>query len=326
MKATAIAPSNIAFIKYWGKKNEKLRLPANGSISVNLNNLLTTTTVEFSPEREKDLIIFNKNTISAGRTQKRVITHLDRIRNLAGINYKAKTVTETNFPDAAGLASSASGFAAMTVAAASSSGLNLSEKELTILARVASGSACRSIPDGFVEWIEGNSNESSYANSVFPPEYWKIDVIAVILSREKKEVSSSQGHKAVGYNPFFKTRLATIAKKIKDIKKYIKERQFVKFGELIEREALELNAMAITSNPPIIYWYPETIKLIKLIHEWRKEGMAVFFSIDAGPNMFIFSETKNTNNLLKNLKLNNFKDFVINQPARGTRLINQHLF
>lgn len=325
LKATAIAPSNIAFIKYWGKKDDKLRLPSNGSVSVNLSNLLTTTTVEFSQKLKEDVILYNKKIISEGRTKKRAITHLDRIRKLAKINDKAKTITKTNFPDAVGLASSASGYAALTVAAASAAGLNLSEKDLTILARVASGSACRSIPDGYVEWLEGNSNESSYAVSIFPEDYWKISVVVVMVGREKKQTSSTLGHKLVEGSPFFLSRLNKIKKKITNVKKFIKERDFTKFGLLVEKEALELHALTLTSNPPIIYWEPETVRLMKLIQIWRQEGLEMFFSIDAGPNLFLFSQEKNIPNLLSKLRENNFNDFIVNKPSKGARLIKNHL-
>lgn len=326
MKATAIATSNIALIKYWGKKDEKLRLPSNGSISVNLSNLLTTTTVEFSPELKEDVIIYNKIPISEGRTQKRVTTHLDRIRSLAKLNYRVKIVTETNFPDAAGLASSASGYAALTVAATSAAGLKLSQKQLSILARVASGSACRSIPDGYVEWFEGETNETSYAKSIFPYDYWKIAITVVIVSREKKEVSSTQGQKVLSANPFFLTRLSRMKGKIVAVKKLIKKRRFTEFGQLVEKEALELHAMTLTSIPPIIYWQPDTVRVMKLVSRWRKEGFEIYFTIDAGPNLFLISEEKNVSRLIKKLKENNIRDFIENKPSVGARLINKHLF
>src|SRR3989338_2246863 len=147
MKATAIGPSDIAFTKYWGRKDEVLRLPENGSISMVLSNLLTTTTVEFSPEYKKDQITINGGGLEEGEAY-RVIKHLDRIRNMAKINYKAKVVSKNNFPIGTGLSSSASGFAALTIAASSAAGLNLSEKELSILSRQASGSSCRPIAGG----------------------------------------------------------------------------------------------------------------------------------------------------------------------------------
>ena len=160
MKATAIAPSNIAFTKYWGKIDQALRIPENGSISMTLSNLLTTTTIEFSDSYEKDEITVN-DIRQEEKSVLRIIKHLDHIRNVANRKEKARVVSFNDFPSGTGLSSSASGFAALTVAACCALDLKLSEKELSILARLGSGSACRSIPSGFVEWQSGDTNETS---------------------------------------------------------------------------------------------------------------------------------------------------------------------
>jgi len=165
-KATAIAPANIAFIKYWGKKDERLRLPMNSSVSMNLSNVFTKTTVKLLPHLKRDEIVFLGEKTTK-KEEKRAIKHLERIRKKARIKTKAKVVTRNNFPKATGLASSAAGFAALTLAGTAAAGLKLSKKELSILARLGSGSACRSIPDGFVEWKKGTSSLTSYARMLF---------------------------------------------------------------------------------------------------------------------------------------------------------------
>src|SRR5690348_6851267 len=168
MKATAIAPANIAFIKYWGKKDAGLRLPYNPSISMNLNGATTTTTVEFSGSNTKDSVELLEEGGFHQEETIRVIQHLDIIRQKAGVKTYARVATKNTFPRATGAASSASGFAALTVAAAEALGMKLSEKELTMLARLGSGSACRSIPDGFVKWEAGETSEASFAHSLYP--------------------------------------------------------------------------------------------------------------------------------------------------------------
>jgi len=251
MKATAVAPTNIAFIKYWGKKDEELRLPANGSISMNLSDLTTTTTVEFSQQYVEDSVIINDGIDESQST--RVIKHLDLIRKKADLKLKAKVVSVNNFPDGTGLSSSASGFAALTLAAAKAAGLNLDEKELSILARQGSGSACRSISDGFVEWVgEG-------ARSIYQKDYWDIVDVVAIISQEKKDVSSTEGQKTVRSSPFFQTRLNKIDEKIKRFKKTLETKNFTEFGKIIEEEALELHAIMLTSTPSLIYWQSETL-------------------------------------------------------------------
>jgi len=325
MKITAIAPSNIAFIKYWGKRDEKLRLPANSSISVNLSNIYTTTTVEFSSQYKNDNIIING--ARKDKEIKRVIYQLDRIRKLAKSKLKAKVVSRNNFPAASGLASSASGMAALTVAASKALGLNLSEKKLTILARLGSGSACRSIPDGWVEWIEGKDSQSSFAYPLFPKDYWDLSIIGVLVESGEKRVSTTDGHKLANTSLFFQTRLKNINQKIYTIKRLIKEKNFKEFGLLLENEALEMHAVMLTSTPSLIYWQPATIEIMKLTQQLREEGLPVYFTFDAGPHLLLVCEAVNTEEIVKRLKKNNLvKKIIINKPAFGTRLSPTHLF
>jgi diphosphomevalonate decarboxylase len=327
-KATATAPSNIAFTKYWGRKNEKLRIPENGSISMCLSNLLTTTTVEFSPRYKADSFSLTSQTSPTILTdQGRVSTHLSRIRKLAGINLKAKVVSQNNFPSSTGLSSSASGFAALTLAATKAAGLKLSEKQLSILARQGSGSACRSIPSGFVEWVDGITNETSYAKQIFRASYWKIADVVAIISSHKKEVSTSTGQQTATSSPFMKTRLSNMKQKNVQVKKLIKERRFKKFGELIEAEALELHSMMMTQNPPLIYLEPNSILLMKLTQQWKNEGLPVYFTLNTGQDIHLIVEQKNITKLKNKLKkIKEVKQIIVNYPSEGTKLSKTHLF
>jgi len=319
MKATAIAPSNIAFIKYWGKKDEDLKIPENGSISMNLSNLITTTTVEFDPKYEKDLITVNNK--SNDQVEGRIIKHLNLIRKKTNINLKAKVLSINNFPEGTGLSSSASGFAALTIAGAKAAGLNLDEKELSNLARQGSGSACRSIPDGFVEWVDEG------AKSLYPPEYWNIVDVVAIISQDKKDISSTDGQKNAQTSPFFKTRLLNIDKKIIQLKKSLENKNFTEFGQLVESEALELHAIMLTSTPALIYWQPETIKLMKLVKKWKREGLEVYFTVNTGQDIHLIIEEKNSKKLVQKLQtLKEAKKIIINRPAVGARLSDNHLF
>lgn len=325
MKATAIAPANVGLIKYWGRKNEELRLPENGSISVNLSNLKTTTTVEFCDEQKVDEISING--VRNEGEQSRVIKHINRIRKLAKINNRVKVMSGNNFPTSTGLSSSSSGFAALTLAGTKAAGLTLSEKDLSILARQGSGSACRSIPDGFSEWVSGDSSETSYATSIYAADYWDIVDVVAIVSDGAKDVSSTEGQKLTGTSPFYQTRLSHINEKIIAIKKFIKEKNFISFGELIEAEALELHAIMLTSNPSLIYWTPGTLKIMKAVKKWRSEGLPVYFTINTGQDIHLFCESENEQRLVLELKkISDVKDIIINYPAIGARLSDKHLF
>lgn len=328
MKATATAPSNIAFIKYWGRKDEKLRLPENASISMNLSNLSTITTVEFNKNFKKDSIEINglKGENEGGR----IIKHLDRIRKIGqnpSASLRARVVTENNFPTGTGLSSSASGFAALTVAASVAAGLKLSEKELSILARQGSGSACRSIPDGFVEWLDGNTNETSYGVSLYPHNYWDIVDVVGVVSKNKKEVSTAEGHRLAVSSPFFPIRLERINEKIKLIKKYMEEKNFRLFGELLEQEALELHAIMLTSSPSLIYWLPGTLRVMHAVKRWRQEGLQVYFTVNTGQDIHLICQKKDVDRVVEKTKeVPDVQKTIINYPSIGAHLIKDHLF
>jgi diphosphomevalonate decarboxylase len=324
-KSTAIAPSNIAFTKYWGRKDEKLRLPMNGSIAMCLSNLLTTTTVEFDEKLKKDDI-----TINDERREKealKVSKHLDRIRKLAGINIFARVVSENNFPTGTGLSSSASGFAALTVAGANAAGLNLSEKELSVLARQGSGSACRSIPGGIVEWLDGDTSETSFAKTIFEKDHWDIADVVAVVSEERKEVSTSEAHESANTSPFMNIRVEGMKAKNELLKKIIKQEDFQKFGELIESEALELHAIYITQKPSLIYLLPNSILIMKLCKKWREEGLPVYFTVNTGQDIHLIVEKKNIKKLEEKLRgISEVKQVIVNYPGDGTKFSDKPLF
>jgi len=329
MKATAIANANIALVKYWGKRNSELILPYNSSISMTCEGLSTITTVEFSEKYEKDIIIINDEELK--KDEKDVLGHLDRIRNLAGIDYKAKVVSQSNFPVAAGLASSASGLAALTLAAVKAANLNLSERELTILARQGSGSACRSICEGFVEWHRGEKEDGSdsFAETIAKKEHWKeFRIIATIVSEMKKKIGSRAGMaQTVSTCPYYENWLRTIDEDLKAVREGILKRDFTAVGSVAEYNCLKMHALMITTRPSIIYWEPATMEIIHSVLRWRSEGLECYFTIDAGPNvkvMCLEKDVEEINNRL--LELDGVKKTIICKPGDGARVIDRHLF
>lgn len=326
MKATAKARANIAFIKYWGKKDVALRLPLNNSVSMALDSVYTLTTVEFSPVFEKDQVEILGRKFEEKENQ-RVMKHMDRIRELARLNFKAKVKTKNNFPESTGIASSASGFAALTLAGTEAAGLDLTRKELSILARLGSGSACRSIPDGFVEWMKGNTHETSYAHSLYPPDYWDlIDVIAVVTKEEKK-VSSTQGHSRAESSRFLTARIEKMAAKIKRVKRALKNKDFTSLGAAIEAEALDMHAVMMTSEPPILYWLPKTVEIILAVQQWRQEGLESYFTIDAGATVHVIVQRKDLGRLKRKLSgIEGIEKVIVSCPGVGARLTKNHLF
>lgn len=325
MKSTAIAPSNIAFTKYWGRKDETLRLPINGSVAMTLSNMLTTTTVNFDEKLEKDDITINNE--KQEKEVEKVVKHLDRIRKLANIKAFARVFSVNSFPTGTGLSSSSSGFAALTVAAATAAGLKLSEKELGILSRQASGASIRSIPAGFVEWLDGDTSETSYAKTIFPKDYWDIVDVVAVVSKERKDVATSQGHENANSSIFMESRVKRMKNKNQEVKKLIGQKDFQSFGEFIEKEALELHAIYITQDPPLIYLTPESLLIIKLCKKWRNDGLSVYFTVNTGQDVHLIVEKENVKKLEDKLRaLPEVKQIIINFPADGTKLSEQHLF
>ncbi|MBI5614582.1 diphosphomevalonate decarboxylase [Candidatus Gottesmanbacteria bacterium] len=330
MKATAIAPANIAFIKYWGKKDDVLRLPLNSSISMNLSGATTTTTVEFSKNFKADEVTIIDGNFSE-KEELRVIKGLDLIRKSANSSWKAKVATKNTFPKGAGSAASASGFAALTVAgfsAASAADVSLSEKDLTIIARQGSGSACRSIPDGFVIWEKGDSSENSYAHSLFPASHWDLRDILVIVDSSMKKVSTTDGMKGVETSPFLRERLRSIPKRLEEAKKALIEKNMKLLGKVMEEDCLDMHHVMQTQIPPLFYWNDTTKKVMESVVSWREEdGISVYFTIDAGPNVHLICEAIDENRVLEKVKkLQGIESFIINHPSSGAHLINTHLF
>ncbi len=323
MKATAIAPSNIAFVKYMGRKDEILRLPENASISMCLSDLLTTTTVEFSDAFDADNVTINGEYEDGEAT--RVIKHLDRIRSRATVTAKARVVSTNTFPIGTGLSSSASGFAALTVAGVAAAGLTLSERELSILARQGSGSACRSIPSGFVLWHDADTSEGSFAETIFPPHHWDIVDVVAIASSHRKFVTTSDAHIRVANGPYYGQRIARMPSKIEECQRILTAKDFHALGQFVEEEALDLHAIFMTAG--IIYLTPESLMVIAAVRTWRQEGLNVFFTVNTGQDVHILCERKNVAVLQEKLKsLACVQKVIVNSPAEGTRLSDKHLF
>jgi diphosphomevalonate decarboxylase len=282
----AIAFPNIAFIKYWGNRNRALHIPSNSSISMNLGELRTRTRVTFNPELQQDH--FSLNSSPAGNAaQQRVENLLDKVRKLADLQLYAEVESHNYFPTGAGLASSASGFAALTLAACRAAGLELGERDLSRLARLASGSACRSIPGGFVEWQAGEDDDSSYSFSIAPPEHWDLMDCIAIVNQAPKSTSSLEGHALADTSPLQHARLAGANRRMDLCRGAVLERDFEALAQIMELDSNLMHAVIMTSNPPLQYWQPATIEVMHAVTNWRREGLPACYTIDAGPNVHV---------------------------------------
>ncbi len=320
--ATARAPANIAFIKYWGDRDPVLRLPLNGSLSMNLSAAYTTTTVRLDPALEADVVCLD-GVVRKGPIYDRVVAHLNRIRAMAGLGTKGYVESTNSFPMGTGIASSASGFAALTVAAAAACGLALDAAALSRLARRASGSASRSVPSGFVEWLPGPDDEASYAASIAPPEHWDIRDLVAVVDRSPKVFPSSAGHAASLASPLLACRLAELASTLPAVRQALLARDMPLFGPLVEAEALSLHAIAMTGEPSILYFGPGTIEVLHAVRRWRDEGLPCYFTLDAGPNVHVLCESGHAGDVLECLQnLSAVEEVLSNRAARGAELLS----
>ncbi len=286
LTATAVANANIAFIKYWGNRDDALRLPANGSISMNLDGLFTRTRVEFDPKLGADSLTLNKTTVT-GPGLLRVQRFMDEVRRLAGFGLYARVVSQSNFPTGAGIASSAAAFAALSLAASKAAGLELDEVSLSRLARRGSGSACRSVPGGFVEWQAGESDLDSFAFSIAASQHWPMADCIAILSAGEKAVGSSEGHALANTSPLQAARVADAPRRLDICRQAILSRDFNTLAEIVELDSNLMHAVMLTSQPPLFYWAPESIRLMQTVAAWRKGGLPVCYTLDAGPNVHV---------------------------------------
>jgi diphosphomevalonate decarboxylase len=303
LTAAAQACANIAFIKYWGNRDARLRLPANGSISMNLDGLQARTRVTYDSALVADVLTLN-GQVQFGTPLQRVSALLERVRSLAGMRLFGHVESENNFPTGVGIASSAAAFAALSFASSAAAGLQLSQKELSRLARTGSGSACRSIPAGYVEWRAGEDDEDSYAFSIAPPDHWNIIDCIAVISTEHKPIGSSEGHALADTSPLQPLRVADAPRRLNLCRRAILERDFEALTEVVEMDCHMMHAVMMTSSPPLLYWEPATLAVMHSLLAWRKEGLPSCYTIDAGANVHVLClepHAEQVSDLLKNI-------------------------
>jgi diphosphomevalonate decarboxylase len=290
--ASVRAGSNIAFIKYWGVRDASLNLPLSNSISMTLESAHTTTALRWDVTGELAADDFTIDGTHLGvAAAARLTRHLDRIRALAGVSYRAAVQSRNNFPMASGIASSASGFAALTVAACAALGLDYDLRRLSAIARRGSGSASRSLFGGFVEWQAGEDDASSVAAPLFPPEHWQIYDIVAVVSSAQKAISSEAGHSLAATSPLNAGRIDGIERALAEVRAAIATRDLPRLGVVIEQDALAMHAVMMTSTPSLLYWQPATLELLHAVRRWREDDkLPVYFTIDAGPNVHLICE------------------------------------
>ena len=322
MTKTAFAHPNIAFIKYWGNRDDALRLPVNGSVSMNLAALRTKTSVTFRDDlKDGDVLTVNGQEVT-GASLNRAAKFMDEVRRLSGEERFAEIVSENNFPMGAGIASSASAFAALALAGSAAAGLDLSERDCSRLARMGSGSACRSIPGGFCEWLYGSGDADSVSVSIAPAEHWDLTDLIAVISGEHKKVGSSAGHGMAATSPYQSARVADAPARIEKCRAAILNKDFAALAEVSERDCLLMHAVMMTSTPPLLYWEPASIALVKGVKAWREEGIPCFCTLDAGPNVHILCPSEAADEIRSRVeRVPGVKDILSSGPGGKAALL-----
>lgn len=319
-QATARACSNIAFIKYWGNRDESLKVPMNSSISMNLEGIYTETHVRWDDSLTSDELVLNTEK-TVGQALNRVSEHLSLIRQRLNISSFASVESVNNFPMGAGIASSASSFAALTVAAVRAAGGDLSERELTTIARLGSGSASRSIPTGFVIWHQGDNHDSSYAESFAQPDYWDLVDVIAIISGEHKAVGSRVGHTSASTSDLQNARVNGASERLKICQQAILDRDFATFADVVEYDSNLMHAVMMTSRPPLFYWLPTTLTVMDAVRHWRSEGVQVCYTLDAGPNVHCICTRAHADTVAQSLRaIDGVKDVRMANVGGGAYL------
>ena len=322
--ATAKAHTNIALVKYWGKKDQELIIPQTDSLSLTLNEFYTTTTVNFDNHLTSDLVAIDQQTLSK-KEAKKVVHVLDIVRQLSGIKAFARVESINHVPTAAGLASSASAFAALAGAASTAAGLNLSNRDLSRLARRGSGSATRSIYGGLVEWQKGIDDASSFAQPILENVDFPIEMLAVLVDTKKKKVSSRSGMQSrVETSPYYDAWRQVVANDMIAIKQAIKAKDIDQIGHIAEENALRMHALTFSADPGFTYFNGETLTIIKAVEDLRKQGVNCYYTMDAGPNVKVIYDRGNRSKIVEELSnIVGPERLVVSQPGPGIKIWNE---
>jgi diphosphomevalonate decarboxylase len=330
MKITAVAPANIALIKYWGMRDASLTLPMNTSISMTLSRCVARTTLEpIEGERDEVWLAANDGLHEAGEAfAEKVRAQLNRLRAQVRTGPAFRVATANSFPIGAGIASSAAGFAALTVAAAAALALPDDAAAWSNLARLSgSGSAARSVFGGFVQWPAYRDRPDAPARQLAPSRHWPLcDLIAIVDARVK-ETSSREGHRRAVGSPYYPVRQTLLPARLEHVCRALDERDFAALAEAVEEEAIDLHLIAMSARPPIFYWQPATLAVLAEVRRLRADGLHVCATIDAGPNVHVLCEPGHAAAAAAALAaLPGVAQLIEDQAGDGPVLVAQHLF
>jgi phosphomevalonate decarboxylase len=282
MKATAIAHPIQGLVKYHGLKDPKLRIPFHDSISVCIEALYTTTTVATAESLEEDSVEIN-GEVAVNTDLERVKTVLNKLRNLTDYSGHFRVTSQNSVTSGKGLGFSASGFAALGVAACAALDFSIDYLTLSELVRLGAGSSTRSLAGSFAIWY-ADKNGKSYAEQIVKPDAVGLGMVIVPIS---SSIKTDEAHTEVLSSPLFKARLKHVPKIIKKMERAIKSGDVSMIGKLAEEDTLNLHASTMTGKAHMVLWEPETVRIIKEVQNLRRDGVPAWYSMDTGPSVFV---------------------------------------
>lgn len=303
------APSNIALCKYWGKRDKTLNLPINPSLSVSLGNLGTQTALTPIDQPIDEILLNGAPVAQQSSFAVKVSDFIDLFRRGSDVRFRVDT--RNNIPTAAGLASSASGFAALTFALNQSFDFDLDSQTLSVLARLGSGSACRSVYSGFVEWQMGHREDGMDSHAYPLDEHWPGLAIGLVkVDETTKAVDSRSGmQRTLETSQLYQSWPKQASLDLVSLHEAIAQRDFDQLGQTAENNALSMHATMISSWPPLLYWQPESIAVMQQVWGMRAQGVSIYFTMDAGPNLKLLFLNSD-----RAAVLNSFPDLEIIEP------------
>ena len=321
MKATAVAHPIQGLIKYHGLKNARLRIPFHDSISVCVDALQTTTTVEATNSLKEDLVMINGKK-AVGTDLERVEVVLNKLKNMTYYSRHFKVVSQNSITNGKGLGFSASGFVALGTAACAALDFDIDYISLSELVRLGAGSATRSLAGSFAIWY-ANKNGKSYAEQIVKPE--TVD-LAMVIAPIPSSIRTDEAHSEVLSSPLFKARLKYVAKIIKTMEKSIKTGDIASIGKLAEEDSLSLHATTMTGKAHMVLWEPETVHIIKEVQKMRREGILAWYSMDTGPSVFVNTFTEYVERVADRLHRLGFSSIITSKVGGKPFLSSKHLF
>lgn len=319
---TARAHTNIALIKYWGKADTTLMLPATSSLSMTLDAFYTDTQVVFDAQLTADTFTLD-HQVQSGASLAKVSAFLDHVRALSHQSSFARVSSINHVPTAAGLASSASAYAALALAASTAAGLQLDEKALSRLARRGSGSASRSILGDYVIWHRGQDDASSFAENVPVAPTLDLAMVAVLVSDHAKTISSRRGMAdTVATSPYFSAWTTANETACAEMVRALAAGDFEQVGALTERSALMMHATTLAANPPFTYLLPQSLAIVQFAQTLRETGLAVYATMDAGPNVKLLTRATDAEEVARRVKAEFGVQTVCATPGPAAHLIS----